>query len=149
MNKPSLSERLSVAHAEGTQSGVVMAAAFSPELGGLLHRWIYNGDQEARLRAKSVIVMKVLSTHTLNGNTVRRAVSRVLKHMRDERCTVCFGRGLVSQANAVMMPCPNEKCDDGKVSVGVGWTSLHRRVKRIADEALRVFERGLERAVYG
>ena len=149
MNKPSLSEQLAVAHADGTHTGIVMAAGFAPTLGGLLHRWIYNGDQEARLRAKSVIVMKVLSTHTLNGNTVRRAVSRVLKHMRDERCAICHGRGMVPQANAVMMPCPNEVCDDGKVAAGVGWTSLHRRVKRIADDGLREFERGLAVAVYG
>ena len=149
MNKPSLSEQLAVAHADGTHGVVVMAAGFSPELGGLLHRWIYNGDHEARLRAKTVISMRVLPTMLGDGNAARRAVSRVLSHMRDERCTVCFGRGMVPQANAVMMPCPNEACDDGKVSVGVGWTSLHRRVKRIADGALRAFERGVAAAVYG
>ena len=149
MNKPSLSEQLAVAHADGTQTGVVMAAGFSPELGGLLHRWIYNGDQEARLRAKAVISMRVLPTMLGDGNAARRAVSRVLGHMRDERCMICLGRGMVPQANAVMMPCSSETCDDGKVSVGVGWAKSHHRIKRMADEALRVFERGLGVAFYG
>ena len=145
----SLSEQLAVAHADGTHAGVIMAAGFSPELGGLLHRWIYNGDQAAMLRAKTVISMRVLPTMLCDGNAARRAVSRVLGHMRDARCTVCFGRGMVPQANAVMMPCPHEACDDGMVAAGVGWTSLHRRIKRMADEALRAFERGLALAFYG
>ena len=132
----SIREKLSIAHSNGLNRDIILAAGMASPIGILILRWLDNGDRKALGSAKTALSRQMVGKYRFVNSGVLAAVSRVLGHFREQRCKTCMGLAQVQEANGVNMPCP-ALCAEGVALRFDGWDENHDRASMLIRREIR------------